>query len=102
MLFRSLRSITELSGRITALAEVDAAPKALPPGLGNLLMTELGLPPGKHLGDLRTKLLALCAAGEIEGGREPAYYIEAVQSRALTQDLQIRVPKNLKQMPSSD
>lgn len=90
-----LRQISELSKRIVALAEADAVPKALPAGLGHALMSELGLPPGKHLGDLRAELEAMCEAGEIERGRDAAYYVQIVADRALHENVEIRVPKNL-------
>ena len=67
----------------------------LPPGLGNLLMTALGLPPGKHIGVLRGQLEALCEAGEIDA-REPAdYYIEVVRSRGLAEGLQVVSPRGI-------
>jgi poly(A) polymerase len=87
--------IDELSHHITTLREQDAQPKALPAGLGNLLMSELELPPGKHIGDLRARLEALCDAGQIELGREPEYYLEAVRSRDLLAGLQIRPPRGM-------
>src|SRR5688572_27184296 len=49
---RCLEMISELQTRIEALAAEDARPKPLPPGLGNVLMHALGLPPGKHIGEL--------------------------------------------------
>lgn len=90
---RCLRSISELARRMESLAEADAQPKPLPPGLGNLLMTALGLPPGRHIGELRARLEALVESGEIEGGRDPAYYVELVGARALLDGIAITPPR---------
>lgn len=80
---RCLRSISTLAREIRRLAAEDARPKPLPAGLGHVLAQELGLAPGKQLGWLRARLAALCEAGELEGGREPAYYVEQVRARGL-------------------
>lgn len=88
-----LRSIHALSERIDALAAEDAKPKPLPAGLGNLLMSGLGLPPGKHLGDLRKKLEALYEAGEVLGGQPAEYYLDEVRSRELMKDISVRPPR---------
>jgi poly(A) polymerase len=80
---RCLRSITDLSRKIRALAAEDAKPQPLPSGLGNMLMSALELPPGKHIGELRSRLQALFEAGDIEGGREATYYVEQVHERNL-------------------
>ena len=90
---RCLRMIKELEQRIETLAAEDAKPKPLPPGLGNLLMKALSLPPGKHLAELRQRLEALCEAGELEGGREAEYYVEAAQARDLMEGITIRPPR---------
>jgi hypothetical protein len=65
----------------------------LPAGLGNVLMHELGLPPGKHIGDLRAKLEALYLDGEIDGGQDASYYVAVVRSRALMDGIAIRTPR---------
>lgn len=80
---RCLRSITTLSHEIRRLAAEDTRPKPLPAGLGHALMHALGLAPGKAIGELRSRLQALCDAGELEGGREAAYYVEQVQALRL-------------------
>ncbi len=90
---RCLKMISELSQRIKTLAEEEARPRALPPGLGNALMHELGLPPGKHIGDLRAKLEALVEAGELERDREPEYYLAAIRERDLLSGLELRPPR---------
>jgi len=88
-----LRSIHALAERIEALAAEDAKPKPLPAGLGNLLMSGLELPPGKHLGDLRKKLEALYEAGEVLGGQPAEYYLDVVRERSLMDDIEIRPPR---------
>ena len=90
---RCLRMISELAKRMETLATEDAKPKPLPAGLGNELMKGLELPPGRHIGILRKRLEALYEAGELEGGREPAYYLEVVQTRALLEGVQIQPPR---------
>ncbi|PRP95468.1 multifunctional tRNA nucleotidyl transferase/2'3'-cyclic phosphodiesterase/2'nucleotidase/phosphatase [Enhygromyxa salina] len=86
---RCLRQISELAQRIRALAAEDRKPKPLPAGLGANLMAALELPPGPHIGVLRRRLEQLCEAGELEGGREPDYYIEQIQTRELLADVEI-------------
>lgn len=88
-----LRSIHALDERIEALAAEDAKPKPLPPGLGNLLMSGLGLPPGKHLGDLRKRLEALFEAGDVLGGQPAEYYLDVVRERDLMDGIEIRPPR---------
>ncbi len=92
---RCLRSISALGKRMRELAEHDDKPKPLPAGLGNLLMSALALPPGKHIGELRARLEALFEAGEVEGGREPEYYVELVRARGLLEGLAIVPPRGL-------
>lgn len=90
---RCLRMIAELSGRMDALAAEAAKPKPLPPGLGNVLMTGLALPPGRHIGVLRKRLEALYDAGQVEGGREMEYYLQLVRDRDLMDGVPIEPPR---------
>jgi len=90
---RGLEMISELAKRIRALEESDTQQKPLPPGLGNELMTALGLPPGRHLGQLRARLETLHEAGEIEGGQPAAYYVELVKTRDLLVGIEIVPPR---------
>ena len=90
---RCLAQISALGRRIRAIQEADARVPPLPAGLGNHLMAELGLPPGRHIGELRDRLQALCEAGELAGGEEPAYYLEAVRARGLAESLVIVPPR---------
>lgn len=90
---RCLRSISELAQRIRDLEAEDRKVEPLPPGLGNTLMAALELPPGKHLGVLRDRLAQLFEAGEVEGGREPEYYVEQVRARDLLAGVDIHDPR---------
>ncbi|MEM6291174.1 MAG: HD domain-containing protein [Myxococcota bacterium] len=88
-----LRSIHALATRIEELAAEDAKPKPLPAGLGNLLMSGLSLPPGKHLGDLRKRLVALYEAGDLLGGQPAEYYLDVVRERDLMNGIEIQKPR---------
>lgn len=90
---RCLRMIKALEDRIAALAEQDARPRPLPAGLGNLLMRELELPPGKHLAHLRSRLEQLFEQGQLEGGREAEYYVAAVREHDLLAGIEIQPPR---------
>lgn len=92
---RCLQMISDLARRIRALEDADAEAKPLPAGLGNALMAALELPPGRHLGELRARLEALHAAGEIEGGQDAGYYVDQVRSRALLDGIEIVAPRGL-------
>ncbi len=100
---RCLRSIKALEDRMMALATLDARPKPLPPGLGNLLMKALSLPPGKHLAGLRDRLEALCTEGRLEGGQPAEYYVAAVREHDLLAGLEIQPPRGFRspQAPKS-
>ena len=78
---RCLAQISALARRIRALEAEARARRPLPSGLGNHLMAALDLPPGPELGRLHRELASACARGELEPGREPAYYVE--RARAL-------------------
>jgi poly(A) polymerase len=84
---RCLSLISELSRRIREIAELDARVPPLPSGVGDVLMRELGLAPGKVVGLLRQRLTAMCEAGELEAGRPAEYYVEAVRERGLLAEL---------------
>ena len=88
-----LQSIHSLSERIDAVVAEDTKPQPLPAGLGNLLMSGLSLPPGKHLGDLRKKLQGLYEAGELLGGQDAEYYLEVVRTRDLMADIELKPPR---------
>jgi poly(A) polymerase len=52
-------------------------------------MQAFELPPGKHIGVLRDRLQRMFDAGELEGGREAAYYVDAVRTHDLLADLEL-------------
>ncbi|HEY8379721.1 MAG TPA: HD domain-containing protein [Nannocystis sp.] len=84
---RCLALISELGQRIREIAAADARVPPLPSGVGDALMREFALPPGKHIGALRQRLIALCESGEIEARREPEYYVGVVRERGLVAGL---------------
>ena len=47
----------------------------LPPGLGNAIMEEFGLPPSRRIGDLRKLCEDAIERGELEERRDAAYYL---------------------------
>ena len=73
-MIRSL--LTELQIRIRELREQEATKNPLPKGLGNLIMEEFDLKAGPHIGRIRNALLRLIEEGELEGNKEPGYYVE--------------------------
>jgi poly(A) polymerase len=77
---RGVAQISALSKRIRALQAVDAKVAPLPKGLGQLLMSELGLPPGRKLGEIRNRLEREADEGTIDAGREAEYYVDLVKS----------------------
>jgi poly(A) polymerase len=85
--------ISELARRIREIADADARVPPLPPGLGNLLMEALALPPGKHIGELRARLEAMCESGELEARQPPAYYVEAARTRDLIAGIPVVPPR---------
>jgi len=90
---KALFMISGLAKRMRELEEEDTRVKPLPPGLGNELMVALELPPGKHIGELRARLETLVESGEIEGAREPEYYVALVKDRDLLAGLSIEPPR---------
>jgi poly(A) polymerase len=77
---RGLQQISDLSEFIRRVQEEDAKRPPLPKGLGLEVMTAFGLPPSKKIGDLFKALEACVEAGELEGGRDAAHYVEFVRA----------------------
>ena len=75
---RGMRAIGDLAERIARLAEEDAKLPPLPKGLGEALMTHLGIPAGPRVGQLKKKLERLVEDGELEGHRDADYYLAAL------------------------
>jgi poly(A) polymerase len=75
---RGLQQIEELAGRITRLAAEDAVKPPLPKGVGDMVMKAFGLPPSRIVGEIKQKLEAAVAAGEIEPYLESEAYVAFV------------------------
>lgn len=69
------RRLDELQARIASLRELDARQPPLPSGLGDEIMRQFGLAPGRAIGELKQQLEAAIERGELEERREPAYYL---------------------------
>ncbi len=77
---RGVRQISALAKRIRDLQKGDDRVAPLPKGLGHLLMTELGLPPSKRLGEIRSRLEQDAEEGVIEAGHDADYYLAVVRA----------------------
>ncbi len=75
---RGLNLIHQLAERALILQAEDAKVPPLPKGLGAALIDEFALPPSALVGQIRRALEAACDAGELEAGREAAYYVQVV------------------------
>ncbi|MBN2718119.1 MAG: metal-dependent phosphohydrolase, partial [Deltaproteobacteria bacterium] len=76
---RGLRQINLLAARAAVIIEEDAKPKALPKGLGEVIIKELRLIPGKALGDLMKTLTQAVEKGELPPGAPYETYILYIQ-----------------------
>lgn len=74
----ALRSISDLSGRIDGLRQIDALEPPLPTGIGNVIMEHFSLPPSRQIGDLKRALEQSVESGELESRREAEYYLAHV------------------------
>lgn len=75
---KGLNQIEELAGRIALLAAEDAKQPPLPSGVGDLMMKAFGLPPSRLVGDIKRKLEAAIANGEIEPHLPSEAYVELI------------------------
>ena len=73
---RGLESISELSARVRALAELDAKVPPLPKGLGTAITARFGIEPSPVLGELMKTLRAAAENGEIEAQQDYEYYLD--------------------------
>ncbi len=73
---RGIAMINELSGRITLLAAEDAKQPPLPTGLGNLIMSEFGLPPSRRIGEIKRALEVAVEDGELPPGQASEFYVQ--------------------------
>ena len=79
---RGLRQINELAQRVSSLAALDEeARPVLPKGLGNALMSELGIPPSKRLGDVRQALEMAVRSGTLPPNAPTSIYLEYLRER---------------------
>jgi len=85
---RGLRQIDRLAARIEAVKAADARPALLPSGLGDALMTRLGIVPGPGLGRLMQRLREAVEAGRLEALQEHEHYVAFVTANPdLARDL---------------
>lgn len=75
---KGIFQIHALEERVVTLAQADAIVPPLPKGVGELLMSELNLPPSKLVGNIKRALEAACDSGEIEAGQSSEYYVDFV------------------------
>ncbi len=72
---RGLRQISELAQRIEKLRAEDAKVSPLPKGVGSEIMRHFGLPPSRHIGELKQLLEREVEAGTLQPQRDSAYYV---------------------------
>ena len=77
---KGLRQIDDLFDRLKKIQEEDAVVPPLPKGLGNGLMTALGIPPSPRIGQLMRAIEGAVDAGEIPGHQDVGFYVDHVQS----------------------
>lgn len=75
---KQLRRTRELWDRIETLKAQDAVVPALPKGLGQALMAQLGLPAGRELGQAMARLKARVEAGELPRSADISVYLKAL------------------------
>ncbi len=79
---RFLFQLKTLCDRIEKLQAEDAKPKALPKGLGELIISEFQLPPSKLVGDIRKSLVESVEAGELPLQAPFEVYIAFIRDNA--------------------
>ncbi|CAN5798715.1 hypothetical protein BH09MYX1_BH09MYX1_51170 [soil metagenome] len=72
---KGLSQISELADRIRKLHEEDAKQPPLPTGVGDAIMKAFALPPSRLIGDVKRKLEAAVASGEIAPHQESEAYV---------------------------
>lgn len=78
-----LRSIHDLQERIGKLREEDAKVPPLRKGIGSTIIEHFDLRPSKFVGELKSALEAAVERGELEPGRDDAYYIAWLEASGL-------------------
>ena len=79
---RGVRQISLLKKRIEGIREDDGKLPPLPKGLGTRLITELGMPPSRQLGDLVKALEADVYDGLLEARQDVDYYVAYARENA--------------------
>lgn len=77
---RFLFQLKTMCDRIEQLRAEDEKPKALPKGLGQLLIDEFQLPPSKLVGDLRKELERAVESGELPLQADSSVYVDFVRA----------------------
>ena len=75
---KGLAQISELAERIRKIQAEDAKVPPLPTGVGDALMKAFALPPSRLVGEMKKKLEAAVAAGEIAPHLESEAYVAFV------------------------
>jgi poly(A) polymerase len=70
------RQLAELHDRMEKIAREDARKPPLPKGIGNAIMEEFSVPPGRELGALRTWLESEIEEGNLAAQADPAIYLK--------------------------
>jgi poly(A) polymerase len=76
---KGLSQISELAERIRQIQAEDAKVPPLPGGVGDAIMKAFALPPSRLIGEVKRRLEAAIAAGEIEGHMPSEAYVEIVR-----------------------
>lgn len=76
----AVAQIEALWERILTLRELDAVVPPLPGGLGDAIMAEFGLAPGRLIGRIKEHLEETIESGQIEPHMEATYYIEYLKN----------------------
>jgi poly(A) polymerase len=79
---RGVRQISLLKKRIEGIRDEDGKLPPLPKGLGTRLISDLGVPPSRRLGDLVRALEVDVENGLIEARQDIDYYVEYVRANA--------------------
>ena len=79
---RGLRQISDLAERVRRLAEEDAVVPPLPSGIGDAIMSALGIPPTRRVGEIKRALEAAVEAGEVLGHQDAEFYLEYLRANA--------------------
>ena len=71
-----LNRIKSLKDRIAKIREIDSQPRLLPKGIGTEISTQLGIPEGRMLGQIKRDLEDKVKKGELSANESYSYYID--------------------------